>query len=194
MTIHSAQPTRTEIVLFLVLLILSAAVAYAQNRSGAGDIHRVDFQNFTYRPSCAYEKPRAVRTRNGNYTRNRGDDKIFFDVRSVTYGDLTGDGRDEAVVLTNCNTGGTGQFSEGFIFTMRNGRPVLLTRIAGGDRAFGGLASAKVERGLLIVETYAPEEPGMGACCPKYIETTRYHWNGRRLVKSGKTTRRAYEQ
>lgn len=194
MTIHSAQTPRSRILLLLALFILSAVVASAQKRGGAGDIHRVDFQNFTYRPSCAYEKPRAVRTRNGNYTRNRGDDKMFFEVRSVNYGDLTGDGRDEAVVLTNCNTGGTGQFSEGFIFTMRSGRPALLTRIEGGDRAFGGLAGAKVEHGLLIVESYAPEEPGVGACCPKYIETTHYRWNGRRLVKVGKTTRRKYEQ
>ena len=131
--------------------------------SGAGDIYGVDFQNFTYRPSCAQEKPVTARTRDGNYTRNNGDDKMLFDVRSVNYGDLTGGGRDEAVILTNCNTGGTGQFSEGFVFTTRQGRPVLLTRIEGGDRAFGGLASAKIEDHVLIVESYAPEEPGMGA-------------------------------
>jgi hypothetical protein len=193
MIMHST-PVRRRIWLCLAPLILFATVASAQKAGGAGDIHHVDFKNFTYRPFCIYEKPVSVRTRNGEYTRERGDDKMAFEVRSVNYGDLTGDGRDEAVVLTNCNTGGTGQFSEGFVFTMRRGRPVLLTRIAGGDRAFGGLAGAKVEDRLLIVESYAPEEPGSGACCPKYVETARYRWNGRRLVKVGKTVRRPYEQ
>jgi hypothetical protein len=155
-------------------------------------IHDIDFQNFTYRPSCV-DDDIPVRTRNGEYTRRQGIDRVFFKVDKVNYGDLTGDRVDEVIITSVCNTGGTGQFSEGFVFTMRDGRAVELTKIGGGDRAFDGINDARVERGLLVVERYAPESSGGGACCPKYIETRKYRWDGRRLVQVSRATRRAYE-
>ena len=176
------------IALSLILFALNPLV-YAQNRSN--DIHRVDFQNFTYRPGCAEGK--AIRARNGHYNYERGYDRLDFAVENVSYGDLTGDGRDEAVITTWCNTGGTGMFTEGHIYTMRGGRAVEITRLEIGDRAFGGIVSATVENGLLVVERYAPVEDGMGACCPQYIEMTRSRLNGRRLVQVGKTQRREVE-
>jgi len=154
-------------------------------------IHDIDFQDFSYHPSCASDAMR-VSTRNGEYTRRQGLDRLLFKVDKVNYGDLTDDRVDEAIVTSTCNTGGTGQFSEGFVFSMREGRAVELTKIEGGDRAFGGIADARVERGLLVVERYAPDESGGGACCPKYIETTRYRWNGRRLVLVGSPSSRSY--
>ena len=167
------------------------AVSVMAQTHGTSNIRAVDFQNFSYRPTCSYDA-KPLRTHNGEYTRARGDDKIFFKIKDPKYGDLNGDGKDEAVVTSVCNTGGTGNFTEGFVYTMRGGRPILLTRIEGGDRAFGGIDDARIEQGLLLVERYAPDESGGGACCPKYIETTKYRWNGQRLVQIGKTTRRRY--
>ena len=170
----------------LLCFLMAALPLYAQR---GGDIKAVDFKNFTYRPGCAYDgKP--VRARGGKFERPSEDDRMYFSVRQVTYGDLTGDGRAEAVVVSHCNTGGTGQFTEGYVYTMRRGRAVEILRLEQGDRAFGGIKDVRIEHGLLLVERYAPAEPGVGACCPKYIDTDTYRVRGSRLVAVGRTKRR----
>ncbi len=126
-----------------------------------------------------------IRVRNGRH-RRRNDDDFDIDGVEVTYGDLTGDGHDEAIIVVRSSAGGTGYFSNGFVYTLRRGRPLLLTEFEGGDRAQGGIESAKVKRGILIVERAG----GQGACCPEYVEITEYHWDGARLVQNGAVRRR----
>jgi hypothetical protein len=173
----------------LVLGIVNAVLAQSN-----GDIHRVNFQNFMYRPSCANEDAEAqICTRNGKYEVYNDKEQIGFVARTPAYGDVTNDGVDEAVILSICNTGGSDEFSEGFIYTMRGGKPLLLARIPGGDRADDGLHKLTVERGLLVVERYAMKDTS-GLCCPDFIDTTRYQWDWRKLAQVGKTTRREYKE
>lgn len=176
----------------VVLGVVNAVLAQSD-----GDIHRVNFQDFIYRPSCAHlaseDVEAQIRTRNGKYEVYNDKEQIGFTIRTPAYGDLTNDGVDEAVILSSCNTGGSGQFSEGFIYTIRGEKPLLLARIPGGDRADGGLHDLTVERGLLVVERYARKDTS-GLCCPDFVDTTRYRWDGRKLVQAGKTTRRAYKE
>ncbi|MCV4796588.1 hypothetical protein OFB84_32185, partial [Escherichia coli] len=68
-------------------------------------------------------------------------------------------------------------------------KPALASRLAGGDRAFGGFRSLKIDKGLLIVEEYSPGENG-GACCPEFILTKRYKLIRSRLVQTGAVTKR----
>jgi hypothetical protein len=151
-------------------------------------IRKVDFKNFTYNVDV-FETKEKLRVKNGEYFRDKGDDKLFFSVNVEGYGDLNGDGNEEAVIVTLMNTGGTGNFTNGMIYTMKDGKPVVLTQFEGGDRAYGGIASAKIEDGILIVERNDPGEDG-GNCCPQFIITTRYKWNGKKLVQTGKEDKR----
>ncbi|MGI8811066.1 MAG: hypothetical protein ACR2IH_00875 [Pyrinomonadaceae bacterium] len=171
-----------------LLLFLSTTVAIAQS-----DIHRVDFKNFTYFPMCVGSKPRRVTVTKGEYSKatqmSGYVDNFYFVVSDVTFGDLNAGGGDEAVILTNCNTGGTGNFSEGFVYTMRAGKPVLVTRIPGGDRAYGGLRSARIANGILSVDSNDAGELG-GACCPEYAVTTTYRLRTVKLLKFGTPVRR----
>ena len=152
---------------FLLTLITVAAATVALSQS---DVHSVDFKNFTYEPSCAGETPTKVRVKNGEYSKETKQDgytdRFDFQVLAIEYGDVTGDGKDEAVILSNCNTGGTGQFSEGFVYTIRAGKPSLLARVPGGDRADGGLRSITVDGGDLVVEFNDPEKAA-GAAVPR---------------------------
>lgn len=153
------------------------------------EIRQIDFKNFTYEPYCAGEDSAKITVKKGEYALDKGDDKLFFAVTDVAYGDLTGDGSEEAVILTVCNTGGTGQFSEGFIYAMKDGKIELLTRIEGGDRAYGGLRSAKIENGLLVVGRNDVGEQG-GACCPEFVVMAKYKLEGKTLKQSGSDERR----
>ncbi|HMF56112.1 MAG TPA: hypothetical protein VK619_07185 [Pyrinomonadaceae bacterium] len=175
-----------------VLLLLSFPAGARRARSARSSfvskprsIRQVDFRNFTYKLNTLP----PIRVRNGRHKR-RNDDDFDIDGVEIAYGDLTGDRRDEAVIIVRSSAGGTGYFSNGFVYTLRHGRPVLLTEFDGGDRAQGGIESAKVRRGLLIVERAG----GEGLCCPEYVEITEYGWDGARLVQNGAVRRRELRQ
>lgn len=173
---------------FIFITLLAAGLA------GQTSIRKIDFANFTYPAFCIGEEPEDITVRNGEFSVEKQEDgyidRYYFKVYPPEYGDLTGDGVEEAVVRSVCNTGGTGNFSEGYIFRLQAGRAVLLARFPGGDRAYGGLHSAKAEKGLLVVESYDPGELG-GACCPEFIVTARYRLRGETLERVGEPHRRA---
>lgn len=162
--------------------------------SAQSDIRKIDFKNFTYEPYCAGEETAKVRVKNGEFSSRKVmdgyTDNFYFKAFDFVYGDLTGDGNEEAVVLTVCNTGGTGNFTEGFVFGMNDGKVTLLTGIEGGDRAYGGLREARIENGILIVESNDVGESG-GACCPEFVVTSYYKLNGNKLEEAKKSDRYA---
>ena len=154
----------------------------------ARDIRRIDFKNFVY--NAGGESVRLRRGR-GSY-RERGDSDFVYSVErvQVAYGDLTGDGQDEAAVTLYYTGGGTGAFSKGFVFTMRRGRLALLTPFEGGDRADGGIREVGIEGGLLRVRRNEPERMNdipVGLCCPVAVITTRYRLDGGGLKQVGET-------
>jgi len=158
--------------------------------SSANDIHRVDFRNFSYRPVCLnwQEAHETVRVKDGSFSRKNPDDPVTFEVTDVVYGDLTGDGIDEAVVLATCNTGGSGWFDEAFIYAMKSSKPVMLLRVPGGDRAAGGIRAVRIESRLLLVERLGSiQESAVGA---EFIDTTSYRLNGSKLRQVGRSVRR----
>lgn len=184
--------------LFLLLLTVTQSVII----SAQTDIRKIDFQNFTYQPFCAGDETNDVYATikvTGGTIKNvklvgdeyqQIDENLpnYFDVEKPIYGDIDGDGKDEAIITSVCNTGGTGQFDEGYIYTLKKGKPVLLTRFQGGDRGFGGIVSVKFEKGSLVVERN--DSVGGANCCAEFTLTDHYKWNGGKLVAVGKSVRR----
>jgi hypothetical protein len=172
-----------------VIIAWGAVPAWAQSSSGA--IRRVDWHNFTYQPHCL-GGAEQIQVKNGEYSRGRVDDpttdRVSFKVQEVTYGDITDDRVDEAVVVTVCNTGGTGQFTDGVVLGMYHGQPIPLLSLGMGDRAHGGIAGVQSSKGLLQVGRFGTDSGG--ACCPEYIETITYRLEGSRLIEVGQPTRK----
>jgi hypothetical protein len=177
-----------KVTLSLGLLFLLAFVANAQS-----DIHGVDFKNFTYHPHCVSEDALTIRVKDGEFSKETQMDgyvdHFYFNVFGISYGDLNGDGKDEAVVLSSCNTGGTGNFTEGFVFTLKAGNPTQIANIPGGDRADGGLRRAWVENGLLFVDANEATEDS-GACCPQAAVITKYRVTAGKLAQVGEPQHR----
>ncbi|PYS99617.1 MAG: hypothetical protein DMF63_11070 [Acidobacteria bacterium] len=169
----------------IFMLLMFAASAVAQN-----DIHAIDFKNFTFSLKCLGDTADKITVINGEYSKETQEDgyvdRFYVKVFEIAYGDVTGDGKDDAIVLTVCNTGGTGNFSEGVIYSMKSGKPSLIARIPGGDRADGGLRTARAEKGVLVVESNEEGEQG-GLCCPEFIITTRYKVAAGKLSQLGRT-------
>jgi hypothetical protein len=177
----------------LLLTLLVTQSAFSQQPSS--NIRSVDFANLTYPWTGDLTDPknpkRTFTLKEGELpaTRNaRGlIDEMGVFLESVKYGDVTGDGVEEAIVSLSIQTGGSAIAGIIYIYTLRKNRPVLLWSRSTGDRADGGLHNVYAENGGLVVELNGPQRDGEGDCCAMRFTRRRYVWNGRRFRQTGRT-------
>lgn len=165
-------------------------------------IRKIDFANFGY---PFPDEPRGgtqIRLRDGEqppteFSEHGIPQDVGYGLTDVTYGDLTGDGDEEAIVTLHEIHSGTGISSYVYIYAhRRRHRPVLLWSFRAGDRADGGLQKVAAENGELVVELmgrnkvigtnlYAHDGESQGACCPRSVTRTRYRWSRGRFRRTG---------
>ncbi len=166
-------------------------------------IRKFDFKNFTY-PwyPTGYTPPRGERKitlRNGEMKVDsvKNTDRLWASLANVSYADLTGDGKEEAIATVTTNFDPNGSVACIFVYTLRGNEPKVLWSHETGDRANGGLRSLKVEGGFeLVVEQYdikfdsakGSYEEGTALCCPKRFIRSRYRWDGEHFEKSKSET------
>jgi len=122
------------------------------------------------------------------------DPLLRVSVEPPAFGHVDGySGELAAILIYSSDPGATGLFSELNVFALRAGKPELVADLPGGDRAEGGLHTAKIANGRLVVEVYAPPPSG-GGCCPGFVDTVRYRFTGGKLVRDGKPSRRTAVQ
>lgn len=158
----------------------------AQSADYLSDIRQVDFKNFTYIRRADEKGTNAVRLRQGSFT--SADGAASFLMRT-TYGDLTGDGVEEAVVLLRGqNTRISRTLDEVFIYTLKEGKVVLLTNFEGGKRGDyicsvnSSESNFKVENQRLILDLAVALE-GDPQCDPTRYYTITYRWNGSQMIE-----------
>lgn len=210
---------RRQTILCMMIILLCATSGLAQSRSkqpdstpgsaAVTDIRKVDFLNFTYPSSlCSVEFGRqgigkTVRVRGGEF-KNKS---VYFAVveDKVIYGDVTGDGREEAIVPVDCGAV-TANFSrsEIYIYTINDGHPTLVAEISDKDmeqdyrrsypkaESYWGLTGEgfKINNGHLEIEVLAD---GSHAA-PQYIVTLQYGLSGQSFSLVGKPQRRNSSQ
>jgi hypothetical protein len=98
----------------------------------------------------------------------------IVDTRGAQYGDLTGDGRDEALVAVT--TDGTFGDVGYFVVTLVDGSPRTLWQATADAGSRNGLEAQLSGEGLIeTVGVYEPEDP---QCCPSVLRKSVYVWNG----------------
>lgn len=176
----------------------SLLMAMATTLFGAESIAEVDFKDFDYPweqqqvgvPETwqwlAGEPSLNLRIVNGRH--DFSPEESFYSgniaMQSVAYGDLTGDGIDEAAVDLLLRTGGTANWHYLYVFTLRNGSPELLGRLRSGSRADGGLANITIEQNALVLD-FADRERRVGDCCSEGYVRVTYRWDSDRFVEAG---------
>ena len=175
-TIHNR--IHTSIVAFACAAAMSNAEPTARAQPPVQrqpiDVRAIDWLTRTYNLGTIdemYTRPFSVR--NGMEEWTDAGQSAWFAVRPPTFGDLTGDGTDEAVIVTTFCGGGTGRFSEILVFGVERDRAVLVGRVPGGDRPDGGIHSAAVDAGVLVVRRLWPSQ-GAGDAEKIAVETWRY--------------------
>lgn len=79
-------------------------------------------------------------------------------------------------------TGGTGQFSQVMVFTVRAGKVVEIGGIPGGDRGDGGIRRVAVDGNAVIVQRNVLAG-GDGACCASTWRRERWVWRDGALAE-----------
>ncbi len=171
---HATAPPRLLMKLAIALaLLLPPTMATPTPSQG---IRGVDFRNRTY-----LLDGQMTHLRGGKAVVPDAEDPLTMSrtvkLQALAFGDLDSDTEEEAAVVLGYRGGGTGYFTSGYLYGLRNGRLVLLTTFKGGDRAEGGIDEIRIEKGALIVF----RDFGQAACCTEYRIATWYRWSGTRL-------------
>ena len=153
-------------------------------------IRSVDFANFTFpwlRELGDSEKTFTLRSGELKPTHDKNGmvEEMGVTLQSIAYGDVTGDGREEAIVVLSMITGGSATPHASYIYASEGGKPKLLWAFSTGDRAEGGLRRVYAEKGELVIERYSPVN-SKGDCCPTLFTRARYKWQDKHFEQGGK--------
>lgn len=177
------KPVLTPLIIGFAFLLASQCVAQVPTRSYS-DIRQVDFRNFTYRVTGFLERPSDIRLRDGMYVeKDRGLVTYSVKLTTVAYGDVTGDGEEDAAIVLTVSGGGSGFVTEGVVYTLRNGRAALLSNFEGGE---GGHADS--------IQNVHMANGRLGVVYVNRAGNTHsvdYRWDGQRFVptRGGEQTR-----
>ena len=113
----------------------------------------------------------------------------------VAYGDLDGNGNDEAVVHVVCTYGANGAEDTVHVWTQRRGRTVHVASLTEPPRSVTGALPPAVAgvavHGSQVAVTwtrYGADDPN---CCPGQLATVRYELDGDALDRVGRPVTRA---
>ncbi len=164
-------------------------------------IGKVDFKNFTYPLPRGWQDADSKEIQLENGIRRMTEEKIGMSYVTTKFGDLTGDGQDEAFVILQVGTGGTAIPQIVYIFEENKeneSEPNLIWYFRTGDRADGGLKNVYAEDGELVVELFGRDRyiftqmetskivgDEQQLCCPTHWTKSRYKKEGGSFVLSG---------
>lgn len=181
----------------LIIVLLLSALAYAgvdaqtrgRRRAPASTqgtvvgIEAIDFENYTYPLNG-----QSYKLIGGYYARGAAPD-AQWELRVAEppyYGDLTGDGKVEAIVVLSYGAVGGPHTTEARVYTLRNGRAVLLSTFPVADALSCVLDHyIDLDDGKVRVERLY----GSAGRCD-HNEVREYRWDGTRFMPVGdaKTT------
>ena len=170
-----------------------------KNKITDSPIGKFDFKNYVYPLPRGWQDVDGKEATLENGVRRRSEEKIGLSFVATKFGDVTGDGEDEALVILKIETAGSAIPQLVYIFTMKTEEPELIWYFRTGDRADGGLKDLRAETGELVVELFGQDRFILGEletskitgdieqlCCPTFFTRNRYKWNGKNFQLQGK--------
>jgi serine/threonine-protein kinase len=140
------------------------------------DIHKINFRKVKY-----------------PLPPNEGFEQRDLAVRDVKFGDLDGDGNDEAVVRVQWSFvryGGTGYGFFGYLYTVKDEKLKFLKRLDGGTKSGKFIMTGMTIANKELVVTQC-ERPNWPDSYQEVLTTIRYVWTGKSLNQVGKSSKKA---
>lgn len=170
-----------------------------ENKTTDSIIGKFDFKNYVYPLPRGWHDVDGKEATLKNGVRRMSEDKIGLSYAATKYGDVTGDGEDEAFVILKIETAGAAIPQIVYVFTLKTEEPELIWYFRTGDRAAGGLKELRSDNGELVIELFGQDRYILGEvetskitgdeqqlCCPTFFTRTRYKWKGKNFQLQGK--------
>ena len=175
---------------------------YGKSKDVPPAFREIDFKNLSYPTS--WSQGTIIRLKDGSFERADPMGGNTFDLRDVSYVDLTGDGREEAIVrLSWVSCGGScdGGSDLFYFYSIDKNRLRLLSRLETGSRAYDcGLKSFVISKrelslelfgtcrfqGLSFHRSFDADERGRKFIA-KSITSFVFEFNGKRFVGKKRT-------
>ena len=138
-------------------------------------------RTFQLKEGTAFTKDFKLRQNGREYAQYEG-----FALQSVEYADVTGVGKEDAIVVLRYLRGGTQTIHYVYIYAFESGKPKLLAYCHTGDRAYHGLYRVYGEHENLVFELLDPAK-SEGDCCSSGFVRSRYRWDGSRFQAVGRS-------
>lgn len=114
----------------------------------------------------------------------------------INYGDVTGDGQEEAMIVLSIESSGSEILHRVYIFTLEKEKLKLLWDFDTGDRSEGGIRQVYAEGGKLAIELFGENnivgqefhEGDGGLAASSRFTKTRYKWDGKTFRQEGEAT------
>jgi hypothetical protein len=126
---------------------------------------------------------KPVRLKDGYHETEYSDSETIAFIKltgKIAFGDLNGDGAQDAAVILLSSGGGSGGFFELAVMINQNGTPVQAASQSLGDRA--DVKSIAIRSGIIVIDILL-HGPGDARCCPSIRQIQRYRLDGGRLVQ-----------
>ncbi|MEZ5427570.1 MAG: hypothetical protein R2747_14975 [Pyrinomonadaceae bacterium] len=179
---------------------LQAELLTNENTLTTSAIGQIDFKNHTYPFPRGWQDVDSREFTLEDGKRPISKERIGITYITTKYGDATGDGEDEALVVLKIDTGGGGIPQIVYVYSLKKEEgPELIWHFRTGDRSDGGLKKLIAENGEISVELFGQDRYILGEvetmridgdeeqlCCPTHFTRTHYKWNGSNFVLKGK--------
>ncbi|MCW5962066.1 MAG: hypothetical protein KIS76_18025 [Pyrinomonadaceae bacterium] len=178
---------------------LQTEILSNENTLTTSPIGQVDFKNFTFPFPRGWQDSDSKEFTLENGARPISKERVGVMHITTKYGDVTGDGVDEAFVIIKIETGGGGIPQIVYVFSQKDEKAELIWLFRTGDRADGGLKRIFAENGEAVVELYGKDRYILGEvetmridgdeeqlCCPTHFTRSHYKWNGSNFSLQGK--------
>lgn len=188
----------------LVLVSCLTAAAQTQGTRTSG-VRGVDFNNFSYRVSFGGDQEKTIILRNGKLEEGGKYEEggMLYELFGKTaYGDLGGEGREDAVVEIKLSGAPSYRDFEVQAYAFQDAQAKLLARIDGegvlkdyqkyyrnGELHYAGINPPRIRDGHVIVEALVDGS----FACPGYTAVFDYKLSGGKFVLTGKPTREQFK-
>lgn len=169
-----------------------------KNTQTESQLKNIDFSNYTYPLPRGWQDIDSKEVTLNDGERPVTEEKIGIQYLTRKFGDVTGDGNDEAFVILKVKTGGAAIPLIVYIFEWKNNGPNLIWYFRTGDRAAGGLKRIYAEEGELVLELFGRDRyiynqmetsrivgDEVQLCCPTQFTHTKYKQKGNSFELDG---------